>query len=57
MEKLKKLAMKLSRSWWVEKDSHIVKLENGYIFKDRYYPDIESLMGDLQESLNEFFDE
>lgn len=35
---------------------HIQQLENGFVFFQKYYPDIKSLMPDLEKSLSNHFE-
>jgi len=53
---MKKVIIKLAARFMFNEDRYTIqKLENGYVFHDKYYKDLDSMKDDLIESLKEFF--
>lgn len=53
---LRDVYLKIGRRYFEWDDKlHIQQLENGFVFFQKFYPDIESLMPALEESLKKHF--
>jgi len=56
MDKLKKIIIRMASRFSVDNGASIFKLENGYVFGDRYYPDIDSMKEDIVSAIKKSFE-